>query len=75
MLTWEDCPAVERKPDRMSGVWVFKNTRIPLHTIFENLEAGATIRDLTEWFEGLRETQVREVLNHQARMLREDRIT
>lgn len=41
MLTWEDCPAVERRPDRMSDAWVFKGTRIPLQAIFENLGAGA----------------------------------
>ena len=75
MLTWEDCPVVERKADRMSGVYVFKDTGIPLHTIFENLEAGATIQDLTEWFEGLQASQIRQILNHQVRMLQEDRIT
>ena len=36
MLTWEDCPAVERKADRMGGLYVFKDTKIPIHIIFEN---------------------------------------
>ena len=40
MLTWENCPAVERKADRMSGTWVFRGTRIPLQAIFENLTGG-----------------------------------
>ena len=75
MLTWENCPAVERKADRMSGTWVFRGTRIPLQAIFENLTAGATIQDLTQWFQGLKKAQVREVLNHQARMLQEARTT
>ena len=66
MLPWNDCPAVESFPESMSGTWVFKNTRIPLYTILENLEAGATIKELTEWFDGLQESQIREVLNHQA---------
>ena len=55
MLTWEDCPAVELQPDWMSGVWVFRGTRIPPQAIFENLAAGATIRELTQWFQGLEE--------------------
>ena len=65
MLTWEDCPSVERRPDRVSSAWVCRGTRIPLQAIFENLAAGATIRELTEWFQGLEESQVREVLYHQ----------
>ena len=73
-LGWQDCPAVERVAGRMSGAWVFKNTRIPLYTVFENLQLGATVRDIASWFDSLTEGQITQVLDHQARMLREDRI-
>ena len=42
-LDWSQCPAVESVPGRLSGAWVFRNTRMPVSAVFENLEAG-TIR-------------------------------
>ena len=38
MLDWNTCPAVERTPERVSGAWVFKGTRVPVRALFENLE-------------------------------------
>jgi len=29
----------------VSGAWVFKGTRFPVRTLFENIEAGATVDD------------------------------
>jgi hypothetical protein len=43
-LDWSQCPGVESDPEKMSGAWVFRGTRFPISTIFENLEQGATIR-------------------------------
>ena len=34
-LDWSQCPAIESVPDRMSGAWVFKDTRMTVATIFE----------------------------------------
>jgi hypothetical protein len=42
-LDWSQCPAVESVPGRLSGAWVFRNTRMPVSAVFLNLEAGATI--------------------------------
>ena len=39
-LDWSQCPAVESIPGRVSGAWVFRGTRMPVQTVFENLEAG-----------------------------------
>ena len=30
MSDWEHCEAVERHPDKMSGAWVFRGTRVPV---------------------------------------------
>ena len=49
-LDWSQCPAVESVPGRLSGVWVFRNTRLPVSTVFANLEDGATVDEITEWF-------------------------
>ena len=37
-LDWSQCPAVESIPGKRSGAWVFKDTRMPVSTVFENLE-------------------------------------
>jgi len=46
----------------MSGVWVLRGTRIPVSTIFENIEAGTGIDDTLEWFDGLDREQVKAVI-------------
>ena len=61
-LDWSQCSAVESVPGKMSGAWVLKGTRMPVSAIFENLEAGASIDDLLEWFDGLDREQVKAVL-------------
>jgi hypothetical protein len=45
-LDWSQCAAVESSPEKVSGAWVFRGTRMPVATVFENLEAGATIEDI-----------------------------
>ena len=57
-----DCQAVERDPERVSGAWVFRGTRIPVRALFENLEDGATVDDFLEWFPGVQRVQVEAVL-------------
>jgi uncharacterized protein (DUF433 family) len=37
----------------VSGAWVLRGTRMPVAAIFENLEAGANIDNIVEWFDGL----------------------
>ena len=61
-LDWSQCPGVERDPEKMSGAWVFSGTRFPISTIFENLEQGATIDDILEWYQGLNRQQIQEVV-------------
>jgi len=67
-LDWSQCPAVESIPGKVSGAWVFKNTRMPVSTVFENLEAGASIEEIMEWFDVTRE-QIESVLAFAARSL------
>ena len=68
-IEWSQCSAVESVPGKVSGAWVLKNTRMPVSAIFENLEAGASIDDIMEWFRGLDRAQVREVIEFAARSL------
>jgi uncharacterized protein (DUF433 family) len=62
MLDWKNCPEVERDPGKVSGAWVFKNTRVPVRALFENLETGATVNDFLEWFPGVERKQLEAVL-------------
>ena len=64
MTDWSKCPAVEGVPGRVSGNWVFKDTRLPVYALFENLESGATVEEFMEWFEPVDEWKVRAVLQH-----------
>ena len=62
MMDWEQCPEVEAVPDRVSGTWVFRGTRVFVASLFENLEGGATIDEFVEWFSGVRRQRVIAVL-------------
>ena len=53
-LDWSQ-PDVESIPGKVSGAWVFKDTRMPVSIVFENLEAGATIDEIMQWFHLTRE--------------------
>jgi len=67
-LDWSQCPAVESVPGRLGGAWVFRDTRMPVSAVFENLEAGATVEEIIEQFDITRE-QINAVLEFAARSL------
>jgi uncharacterized protein (DUF433 family) len=67
-LDWSQCPAVESVPGRRSGAWVFRDSRMPVATVFENLEAGASIDEIVEQFHVTPE-QIKAVLEFAARSL------
>ena len=69
MLDWNQCPAVERIPGKVSGAWLFKNTRVPVKALFENIEGGATIQEFLDWFPGVAREQVDAVIEHARRSL------
>lgn len=67
-LDWSQCQVVESTPGRLSGAWVFKDTRMPVALVFENFELGATIDEIMEWHHLTRE-QIVAVLRFVARSL------
>src|SRR5208282_4252667 len=67
-LDWSKCPAVESVADRRSGAWVFRGTRMPVATVFENLEVGSSIEEIIEQYDVTRE-QIQAVLEFAARSL------
>jgi uncharacterized protein (DUF433 family) len=67
-LDWSQCPAVESVPGKVSGAWVFKDTRLPVATIFENLE-DLSVEEVMEQFDVTRE-QIASVLEFVAESLK-----
>jgi uncharacterized protein (DUF433 family) len=68
-LDWSQCGAVERAPGKVGGVWVLRGTRMPVATIFEDLEAGANLDDILEWYDGLDREPVKAVIEFAVRSL------
>jgi len=73
MIDWSSCRAVEREPEKVSGSWVFRGTRIPVIALFENLEGGASIDDFLAWFPGVTRDQVEGVLKYTIQSLKDER--
>jgi len=69
MMDWTTCPAVERHPQKLSGAWVFRGTRVPVSALFSNLEGGATVDEFLDWFPGVSREQVNTVLEHASHSL------
>ncbi|HEY1183024.1 MAG TPA: DUF433 domain-containing protein [Bryobacteraceae bacterium] len=67
-LDWSQCPAVESIPGKVSGAWVFRDTRMPVQLVFENLEDGMSIDEITEQYDVTQE-QVKAVIDFAARSL------
>jgi uncharacterized protein (DUF433 family) len=67
-LDWSQCPAVESVPGKVSGAWVFRNTRLPVATVIENLEE-MSVEEVMEQFDVTRE-QIEAVLQFVAQSLR-----
>ena len=68
MLDWSKCHLVESVSGKRSGAWVFRDTRTPVSVVFDNLEAGAAISEIMEWFH-LTHEQVTGVIEFAARSL------
>lgn len=63
---WINCPAVEQGSGKVSGVCVFRGTRVPLSALFDNLRDGASIDDFLEWFPGVDRALAEEVLTFES---------
>jgi uncharacterized protein (DUF433 family) len=70
-LDWSQCAAVESVPGKVSGAWVFKDTRMPVQTVFVNLEAGMSPAEITEVFD-VSEDEIKAVLQFVADSLEKE---
>jgi uncharacterized protein (DUF433 family) len=67
MIDWTSCSVVEKDRNVVSGNWVFRGTRVPVSSLFENLEDGSSIDEFVDWFPGVSKDDVKAVLEHVAR--------
>ena len=67
-LDWSQCPVVESIPGKVSGAWVFRDTRLPVATVIENLE-DLSVEEVMEQFDVTRE-QIAAVLEFVAQSLK-----
>jgi uncharacterized protein (DUF433 family) len=67
-IDWSQCAAVESVPDRVGGAWVFKDTRLPVATVIENLE-DLSVEEVMEQYFVTRE-QINAVLEFVAKSLK-----
>ena len=67
-LDWSQCPAVESIRGKVSGAWVFRDTRLPVATVIENLE-DLSVEEVMEQFDVTRE-QIAAVFDFVAQSLR-----
>ncbi len=66
-LDWSQCPAVESRPDKLGGAWVFRGTRLPVAAVMENLQ-DLSVEEVMEQFDVTSE-QISALLQFVARSL------
>lgn len=62
-MNWAECEAVDRSPGKLGGVWCFAGTRLPVASLFEHLEKGASVSEFLAWFPEVSAEQVKQVLS------------
>jgi len=63
MLRWADCSAVERVEGKVSGAWLFRDTRVPVQSLIDFLEGGETIDQFLELYPSITRQRVLAVLD------------
>ena len=63
-----DC-AITRDPETMHGTPVFRGTRVPVQTLFNDLEGGETLEDFLEGFPTVSRSLAVSALEHAKQLL------
>lgn len=61
-VDWSKCPVLESVPGKMSGAWVFRNTRVPVSAILDNLQ-DLSVKEVAEEYPSVTREQINEVLH------------
>jgi uncharacterized protein (DUF433 family) len=63
---WSRCDVVEQNPDRVSGAWVFRGTRVPVSAVLDNLK-DLSVAEVAREFPSIDKEQILAVLDFVAR--------
>lgn len=63
------CQAIARDPEIMHGTPVFRDTRVPVHTLFDYLEGGDTLEDFLTGFPTVSRDLALQALHEAKRLL------
>ncbi len=66
-FNWSACPYAARRS--RDGVWVFKDTEVPLRFLFENLADGQRQEEFIQMFPGVTAEAIQQVLHLARRSL------
>ena len=69
MSHWDSCNAIDRRPDKVSGAWIFENTRLSVATLFEALKTSPAIDPFLDDSESVTPQQVVAVLDREINSL------
>ena len=64
-LDWSQCPVLESVPEKVSGAWVFRGTRVPVSAILRNLTLP--LDQLLDDYPSVNREQIEAVLDFLAR--------
>jgi uncharacterized protein (DUF433 family) len=62
IVDWSQCPVLESIPDKVSGAWLFRGTRVPVSAILKNLK-NLSIDEVLEDYPSVTRDQVWTVLD------------
>jgi uncharacterized protein (DUF433 family) len=63
MIDWSKCADAESAPEKMSGAWVVRGTRVPVQAVLDNADDGYTAEQIsTEIYHGLPVERTRRVI-------------
>jgi len=66
IVDWSKCAVLESIPEKLSGAWVFRGTRVPVSAILKNLK-HMTTGELVESYPSVPREQIESVLDFLAR--------
>lgn len=69
---WHNCPAVERIAGKVSGAWIFTESRLPLWAMYSEMASGTTIHEFLDWYSGDK-AKALAALGYEAQALRASR--
>jgi len=61
-INWAQCPVLESEPEKVSGAWVFRGTRVPVSAILKNLK-NLSVNEVVDEYPSVTREQIQTVLD------------